>query len=399
MVRWIDDNGPAQLADLERLVNVNSGTLNVAGVREVGAFFAEALQELGFDVHWVDLPAGMNRAGHLFARRRGTDGQRLLLIGHLDTVFPPESPFQRFALAGQRATGPGVDDMKDGDLVILYALRAVHREGLLDGRNITVALMGDEEEPGAPPAVSRAALIEAARASDVALGFESGYDRSATIGRRGASGWRLEVTARRGHSSRVLSDELGAGAAYELARIVDAMRQSLQGDPTLTINPSLLLAGSDLAFDEGESRGTAAGKVNVVADSAAAMGDLRFLSDAQGQAARETMQAIVARSLPEAAASITFREFYPAMPPTEGNRRLLTLYSGISEAVGAGPVQPKDPLTMGAADISWVAAYVDALDGLGSWGGRNHSTEEYLDVPSLAVATKRAAIMIHRLTR
>lgn len=397
--RWVEAHTEAQIRDLETVVNINSGTTNTEGVRQVGTFFAKELKALGFDVRWIDMPPQMHRAGHLVARRTGGRGKRLLLIGHLDTVFPKESPFQRFERAGDRIAGPGVDDMKDGNLVILYALRALHRFGALDGANITVVLMGDEEFPGSPTEVSRAELIKLARQSDIALGFESGYDQTATIGRRGALGWSLKVRGKRAHSATILGAETGAGASFELARVLEDVRKRFAGDPTLTINPAVILAGTSTEFDDLEFRGSASGKVNIVADNAFAAGDIRYSTPEQSEWAKQEFRSALGGSLMHTSATVEFHEFYPAMVPTAGNLALHLMYSDISESIGAGAVKKNDPARTGAADISFVAKYVDCLDGLGGWGGANHTTEEFLDARSLAIATTRAAIMILRLTR
>jgi glutamate carboxypeptidase len=128
-------------------VNINSGTMNFAGVRRVGDAFRAELDALGFTTRWVD-GAGFNRAGHLVAERTGR-GPRLLLIGHLDTVFEPRSPFQKFErLSDTTARGPGIIDMKGGNVIIVEALRALKTAGALDRLSITVVMHGDEEDAG-----------------------------------------------------------------------------------------------------------------------------------------------------------------------------------------------------------------------------------------------------------
>jgi glutamate carboxypeptidase len=148
---------------LERLVMVNSGTHNFEGVREVAEILRPEFEALGFAVEWIDQSAA-GRAGHLFARREGRPGTtRMLLIGHLDTVFEPDSPFQHYVRQGDTAVGPGVEDNKGGIVVILSALQAMHAAGTLDGANIVVALTGDEEDAGSPLEVARKDLLEAAK--------------------------------------------------------------------------------------------------------------------------------------------------------------------------------------------------------------------------------------------
>ena len=166
LAAWVDANVDEAVALLERTVNINSGTMNHEGVREVGRILEAELDALGFATEWIDMPPEVNRAGHLFARREGSQGRRLLLIGHLDTVFEEDDAFQRFERTdGDWATGPGINDMKSGNVIILYALKALEDAGLLDGAQITVAYTGDEESPGEPLSVSRGDLVAAEAAA------------------------------------------------------------------------------------------------------------------------------------------------------------------------------------------------------------------------------------------
>jgi glutamate carboxypeptidase len=395
---WVESHEGETQALLERLVNINSGTMNHAGVRAVGEVLRGELDALGFTTRWIDMPEGVNRAGHLFAEREGRAGApRVLLIGHIDTVFEPDHPFQRFERQGDRARGPGAADMKGGDVVMVTALGALAAVGALDGLSVTVALIGDEESAGLPLTASRGDLIEAGRRADVALGFEAGDPNRGVVARRGSSAWTLRVTGREGHSSGVFGPSLGSGAIYEMARILYRFHEEVREAPSLTFNPGIVLGGTELAYDAAEKRGTAAGKTNVVAQTAIVDGDLRFLTEEEKEEAREEMREIVAASLPGTSAEITFEDKYPAMPPTEGNRRVLELYGEVSEDLGLGPVTAFDPLGRGAADISFVAPHVDGIDGLGPWGTGAHSPNETLNLPSLVVTAQRAAVMLHRL--
>lgn len=385
---------------LEEVVEINSGTLNPEGVRAVGAVFAERFRELGMDVEWIELPPEMNRAGHLVARTRNDTAPNLLLIGHLDTVFEPDGPFQDFERIGDgRARGPGVTDMKGGDVVILEALAALRETGVLDAVNVTVILTGDEEKPGSPLAVTRAPLIEAGEQADYILGFENNQDlSSATVARRGSSGWTLEVRGRRGHSSQVFSEELGAGAIFEAARVLDGFYSRVRGERYLTFNPGTIVGGTEIGYDSGISKGTAYGKTNVVAQSARVDGGLRFISEEQKERAREAMRAVVAHPLPGTESRIGFRDGYPAMPPSAGNLALFDRLDGVSRDLGHGALTQVDPGSRGAADISFVGRMAPSLAGLGPVGEQLHSEGEQLVLDSLPIVTARAAILIHRLS-
>ena len=385
---------------LEKVVNINSGTMNLDGVRKVGAEFDIAFQEIGFNTKWIEMPKEMNRAGHLFAKIEGNKGKKLLLIGHLDTVFEADSPFQTFERDGDMAYAPGGNDMKGGNVVILFALKALHELNLLNDASITVAYTGDEERTGKPLSISRKDLIAAAKSSDVALGFETatGFN-NATIARRGASGWKVETAGKRAHSSGVFSERTGAGAIFELSRILHRFYEEVRGEQYLTFNPGNLLGGTFVDYNSLKSSGTAFGKTNVVAQTAVVHGGLRFISEEQKENARAKMRAIVEDHLPSTNATITFTDSYPAMGPTEENKVLLKQLSDVSEALGFGEVEGYDPGKRGAADISFVADYVPGLDGLGSMGKGAHTPQETVDLATFNDLIQRTAVFIYRLTR
>ena len=396
----VDERADDAIDLLERAVNINSGSMNFEGVREVGDLFRAEFDRLGFTTEWID-GAAFDRAGHLVARRDGT-GPRLLLIGHLDTVFEPSSPFQQFVRDGDRATGPGVVDMKGGDVVIIHALDALARTGQLNDMSITVVMTGDEERSGRPLDLAREALIEAAAEADMVLAFENGDSDPATavVARRGSTGWRLDVTGTPAHSSQLFQPSVGAGAIYEAARILTGFYDRLAGQPLLTFNPGAILGGTDVEYDPFTAGGSAFGKSNVVAETAVVTGDLRTISLEQLENARQTMREVVEAALPMTSARITFDDGYPPLAPTDGNRMLLSRFSDVSEALGAGPVAAVDPRNAGAADVSFTAGLVDiAIDGMGPGGGDDHTVDEWIDLPTLALQTKRAAILMHRLLR
>ncbi|CAN5543048.1 M20 family metallopeptidase [soil metagenome] len=403
IVERVEVRADEAVALLERTVNINSGTLNPAGVRRVAEVMRPEFEALGFEVRLADL-SEVGRGPHLIAERRGTQGQRLLLIGHLDTVFEEDSPFQRFErIDASTARGPGVADMKGGNIAILHALKALHDVGALEGTSITVVLTGDEEAPGRPLEISRRDLIEAGQRSDIALGFEGGSrgegHEYAVIARRSSSSWRLTVRGTPAHSSGIFREGVGAGAIYEASRILNSFYEELRGEPNLTFNPGVIAGGTEVRFDAQEGRGTAFGKTNVVAEHATAAGDIRTLTDEQLQRTRERMRQIVARSLPRTSAEITFDDGYPSMPPTEENHALLRMYDRISRELGYGAIVPFDPGARGAADISFVASDAAGLDGLGPHGSGSHTVEETIDLRSLPRVTQRAALLIYRLTR
>lgn len=401
MAKTIAAEQERSIALLERLVNQNSGSLNLEGVEKVAAMMRAELEPLGFTVTWKPMRE-TGRAGHLIATHVGKpDTKRLLLIAHLDTVFEPDSPFQRFERMGDLAKGPGAGDDKGGMVVALAALRAMHAAGTLKDANIEFHMTGDEEDAGDPIEIARADLIAAGKRSDVALCFEglireNGADMS-SVARRSSESWTVTATGKPGHSSGIFSAAAGDGAIYELARVIHRFRTELP-EPNLTFNVGLVAGGEQAALDEGKIRASASGKTNIIASTAIARGDLRTLSVEQAERVKAKMAAIVADHAPATSATIAFDPGgYPAMAPTDGNRALLVRLNAVNRDLGLPEMAALDPLKRGAADISFVAPFVDSLAGLGAYSTGDHGPEETVDLPSIARQATRAAILMSRL--
>lgn len=399
----VDAEYERHVALLEKLVNQNSGSLNLEGVEKVGQMMRAELEPLGFQVTWVPM-AEAKRAGHIVATHKGNGrGKRMLLIGHLDTVFEKDSPFQRFTRKGEEAEGPGAGDDKGGMVVMVAALRAMQAAGTLKDADIEIVLTGDEEDAGDPIEIARRDLIAAGKRADVALDFEGlvvidGQDWG-SIARRSSNSWTVKVTAKGGHSSGIFSEAAGDGAVFALARIITAFRQELP-EPNLTFNVGLIAGGSQAELDAGGIRATAAGKTNIIPDIAIARGDIRTLSDEQTDRVTAKMREIVAR--PYAGATATFSMDaggYPAMAPTAGNRALLDRLNGINRDLGLKEMPALDPLKRGAGDIAFVAKDVDGLVGLGTDSQGDHAPGETVNLDSIRRQAKRAAILMTRLSR
>jgi len=391
VLKFIDQRREAAVDLLARSVNIPSATENHEGVKRVADVYAAELASLGFETKWID-QAQVGRAGHLVAEHPGTKGTRVLLIGHLDTVLQGEA----FRRDGRRGYGTGSADMKSGNAIVIEALRALHAAGRLTDRQVIVVLTGDEEDTGKPYETSRAALVDAAKQSDVALAFEGYEPGTAVVGRRGFSSWRLEVAGSQGHSSTIFGEDRGSGAIFEAARILLAFHAELR-EPYLTYNPSVVVGGTEVKYDAATFTGTATGKTNVVPRSVVVEGDLRFLSRGQLERARGKMRTIVAANLPKTSATITFVDGMPSMEPTDGNRALLATLDQVSRDLGTGPIVAHDPSKRGAGDISFVATLVSGLDGLGGMGAQEHAPGEYTDLEEMAALTKRAALLLNRV--
>jgi glutamate carboxypeptidase len=405
MIRTIDAEQARTTAMLEKWVNQNSGTMNLPGVAAVGQMLRSELEPLGFKVEWIDM-RGAGRAGHIVARHAGSrSGKRLLLIAHLDTVFEPDSPFQRWTPQGNLASGPGAGDDKGGMAVIVAALRAMQSAGTLKQANITVFLTGDEEDAGNPLSISRRDLIAEGKKSDAALDFEDLAEEDGPNGpmdmgstaRRSAGSWTVTVTGRSAHSAGVGANN--EGAIYELARILDQFRRELP-EEKLTYNVGLIGGGQTAKLDDGRIRLEATGKTNIIAATAVARGDVRAISQDQIDRTRAKMRAIVAQPLAGTHAEISFDEdSYPPMPPTDGNRALLARLNKVNADMGLQEMGELDPAKRGAGDISFVAADVDGLVGLGPASDGSHTANEKVDIPSIFKQAKRAAILVSRLAK
>ncbi|WP_324827216.1 M20/M25/M40 family metallo-hydrolase [Qipengyuania zhejiangensis] len=385
---------------LEKITLINSGSHNHAGVKAVADALAPEFEALGFTTEWID-QAAAGRAGHLFARHEGVPGTtRMLLIGHLDTVFEPDSSFTGFVRDGDRATGPGVVDDKGGIVVILSALRAMKAAGTLQNANIVVALTGDEEDAGDPLELARKDLVESGQWADIALGFEGlsildGKD-TGVVARRSSGGWTITARSRSGHSSGIFAEGVGYGAIYEMARILDAFRRELP-EENLTYNVGLLAGGTPAEIAGDELSASASGKTNIIPSTAFARGDLRTLTREQNDRIMAAMRGIVSRHLPGTEAEIEFDFPYPPMAPTAGNEALLERLNAVNADLGLEVMAPYPPSRRGAADISFVADHVDAIDGMGPSGSGSHAEGEYIDLRSIVRQAQRAAILMSRL--
>jgi len=394
IVAYVDAHGDDFVRDLAAAVQIDSATENLAGVKQLGESFARDFSALGFDARFAPLPASTGRAGHLIAEHRGTKGKRVLLIGHLDTVFPGAN----YRREGDTAHGSGVADMKGGDIVLLHALRALHAAGLLADTQIVVVMTGDEEAAGDPLAVSRRDLLEAAQRSDLALAFESAIGHTGTVARRGIVSWELEVQGATGHSSGIFSAAVGAGSVYETARILAGFYEQLRTIDGITCNPALVAGGTEATLTR--TGGTMAGKSNIIAQRTLVRGDLRYLSAEQLAEARRRMEAVVRDHLPRTSAELKFLDDgYPAMAPTPGNYALLAELDRASRDLGFGEITAFDPKGRGAGDIAFVAPPLPGLDGLGLGGKGEHTTHESTDLTTAPELVKRAAVLIYRLTR
>ncbi len=405
IISSIDTHESDAISLLRQIVNINSGTMNFDGVKQVGEVLLKEFEALDMEAKMTSGDA-FGRAGHLVATNNGGKGLKLLLIGHLDTVFEPSSPFQKYTMVNDSImNGPGVADMKGGDVIILLALKGLKEAGLLDKLSVRVVMTGDEESSGSPLSLSKKELTDAADWADVALGFENadGKRETIVISRRGATNWELNVKGNAAHSSQVFTDKVGTGAVYEASRILNRFYEELSNEENLTFNPGIILGGTTVDYDKQQNAGKAFGKTNVVAQDVYIKGDIRAVSLDQLEMAKAKMEdIIVSNSYPGTSAELTFNPEggYPPLAPDEGNKLLLKIYNSVSLDLGYGEVTAVNPRNAGAADISFTAGRVDmALDGLGLSGADDHTINETGNLNMVAVQAKRAALLMHRISR
>ena len=390
---------PQTISLLEKLVNINSGSMNVAGVHASGELVRAELDKLGFATQWITMPDSVKNAGHLVATIKGKKGKKLLLLGHLDTVFEPDMPPNPYrVIDDSTATGQGILDDKGGVVVMLAALQAMAKAGTLKDNTITVYLTGDEELGGIPVNATRSDMIERAKQHDIALNFEAGTLDKVTTGRRGADTYILKTYGKQAHSSGVFSERGGYGAVYEATRILDSFRTVIPQIPYLTSNPGTIAGGTTLI--DSSDHFTVYGKDNIIASSAAVLGDLRFLGEQQRRDARILLKAIVDSShLPGTNAEILFLDGIPSMEPTPANKQLAAMFGQVNADMNLGPLTELDPMLRGAGDISFIASYVSSLDGMGASGKGSHAPGETINIKELPLLIQRAGIYMYRLTK
>jgi len=401
LIRYIDANLSASKSFLEKLVNINSGTRNIRGVRLVGNILKRELANIGFYSYWVNVPKKMRRAGHLFAVHKSKKRtNKMLIVGHLDTVFNKRTSFRKLIYKGGTAHGPGVADMKGGLTVILYALKALKEVNSLRDANITIAFLGDKEDPGNPMYITRKDLVKASHEADFSLGFESAGDQfnRAIINRRGYSKWFLKVTGKSGPAAEIFNEKYGAGANFALADILSRLYYELKGVKNFSFNAGLVAGGKHQRINN-KNIVSRAKDLDRITRTALAAGELRTFDLKQRDNIQDKMQKIVAKTLPNTSAKLTFKEYYPPMGPTSENKKLLKIFSQVSEDLGYGDVDAVDLLEKAPADINFVAEHSYALDGLGPLGFSEHTKGEYTDMIKYTKVIKRTAILLYRLIR
>ena len=362
-VRWLQEQGEAAERDLEDLVVQSSFTDYREGGLAVGARLRDLFAVPGLSCRATASVSG-RFADHLVFRTAAT-GSRALLVGHLDTVFPPGT-FDGYRRDGDLRRGPGVLDMKGGLVVVAYALRALAESGLLEGLALDVIIVADEEV-GSPE--GRAVIEASARDADAALVFEAGRAADAIIvARKGTGGVTAIATGKAAHAGNNHAD--GANALWALARFVDAAQGLTDYARGRTVNVGKIEGGQ--------------GK-NTVPDRALAEIDIRFETKADGEALVEELRAvaqIAAASVPGTALELRGGVLRAPLERTAKSAALATSYGAFARAAGLGAGEAK--LLGGGSDANTTSALgIASIDGLGPRGKGFHTKDELIEIRTL----------------
>lgn len=376
---WLQERLPEFLDDLRALVDVDCGTANKSGVDAVGRLFRDRLRAAGFEL--AEFP--LTEYGDCcLATLRGTGQARILLIGHLDTVYPDGTAAARpMRSEGRRILGPGVSDMKSGLLAGLYAVRALQHTGFDDFGRIDF-FVNTEEEVGSP--ASRQLYRPAAQQADAALVLEAGRASGDIVSaRKGGGVYHLKVHGRQAHAG--VEPEKGANAVVELAGCILELTALNGLHPGTTVNVGVIEGGT---------------RSNVVPDLACAEIDVRFTTAEAGQALDRAVRRVGAQpKVPGTRVEISGGIEKGPMEKTAAVAYLVELAQEAAARLG---VTFKDVQTGGNSDGNHMAELgVPVLDGLGPIGGDDHSPSEFLDADSIVPRTALlagliAAIATHR---
>lgn len=365
---------------LSELVRQNSGSGNEEGITRVMERLGRELEALGFEL--TRHPRTDKGGPHLVARHPGR-GRRILMVGHMDTIFEPDHHFQDFRVEGTSARGPGVRDMKGGLVIMIRALAALHAERQLDGHPITLVLNGDEETGSLS---SRALIEEAAREADIALVYEGSSGGVLTTSRGGLGQGHFEI---QGVPAHIASRRWTADANQELAEKVLRILQLNDIPRGVHVNVAPIQGGI---------------KRNQVSGSATGSVDLRFRTPEDGQRLLEEVREILSTSyVTNPAYGLETRTSFdvflhrPPFPETPRVRALAGLFLSVGSELG---LELKTGTSAGGSDQNLVAAVgTPCLDSLGMWGKGSHTIHEQGDLDSLVPATQLSATALLRLWR
>jgi glutamate carboxypeptidase len=372
---------PAYLEDLARLVNIDCGSYTPEGVNEVGRWTARFLADLGADIDVRPDPGGRFGDTIVATFHGRADGPRLLMIGHMDTVFDPGTAAERpFRIDDGIARGPGVTDMKSGLLAGLYALKAITAElGGLPYERVTF-IANPDEEVGSPS--SRPHIEAAATDADACLVLECARANGDIVSsRKGILEARLTVHGRAAHAG--VEPEKGRSAILEAARVVRDLHALNGRWPGVTANVGRIAGGT---------------RPNVVAERCELEVDVRSTTaDGLAEAEAAIGDVAAASEVPDTSVDVDVRISWLPMEKLERSGRLVDHAVAIAGRLG---FDLHDAATGGASDANTTSGMgVPTLDGLGPIGGNDHSPAEYLEIDSIVPRTTLLAGLLLAIAR
>jgi glutamate carboxypeptidase len=372
---FLETRQASYLSDLKALVSIDCGTHNKAGVDRVGEWVRDRSTRWDWEVeHYPQTQYG----DCWLARLRGSGEGRMMLMAHLDTVYPDGTAAARpMRVASSKILGPGVCDMKSGLLSGMYALRALHAVDFADFAELLMFFSSDEEVSSP---VSRAISGPIAQRMDTVLVLEAGRMNGDIVSARKGSGeFIVKVSGKAAHAG--VEPEKGANAVLELAHQIIALHQLNGLAPGVTVNAGVIHGGT---------------VSNVVPDLAQVEVDVRAI-DPFGA---ETVQRALAElpqhtTVPGTRVELSGHFKYPPMAKTPTTAFLVELAREAARELG---FDVKDAATGGASDANVIAGLgVPVLDGLGPVGGLDHSPDEYIEADSILPRTALVAELIQRI--
>lgn len=377
MYNYLKNREEEMLLLLERLVNIDSGSRNKAGIDEIGDTLKKEFINLGYTIETITEAVQGN---HLVVRHKNATTPEIMIVAHMDTVFGTGTAAQRpFKIEEGRAYGPGVIDMKASHVTVLFAIKALIEKRLVGPENVLILLTSDEEI-GSP--TSRRLIEEQVQGKKYALVMEPArQDGSLVTARRGAGEMTIHVKGVAAHAG--IAPQAGRSAIEELARKVIKFHKLSDADTGIHVNVGLIEGGST---------------VNTVAPTAVAHVDLRFSEMEQAEMLEQQVRAICATPDIEGTSIEVFGGV--DRPPMVKSEQTIELLKVIKEVGNELNIEIKDVATGGSSDASFTSAQgIATIDGLGPIGGHAHTEHEYMEVASLVERTALLANVILRLTK
>jgi glutamate carboxypeptidase len=370
----------AYLEALETMVNIDCGSYSPAGVNTIADLCEERFRAQGWDVdrrHHRAVGGAPQLGDLVIGVLRGAGGPRVLLVGHMDTVFDDGTARERpFRVDGDLATGPGVSDMKGGLLAGFVACQALQDAGL-DGFGQITYVCNPDEEIGSP--FSGPVIAELAVRHDVAFVLESARANGDIVSaRKGITDYEIHYVGRAAHAG--VEPEKGRSAVLQAARTIVSLQELNGRWPGVTVNVGIARGGT---------------RTNVVPERAELHVDVRSPQLASlEEAEREVERIGRAVSVPDVVPRIGANRWHRPMEKREGVQRLVATAASIAAELG---FELRDAATGGASDANTIAAAgIPVIDGLGPIGGDDHAPAEWLDLSSVVPRTTLLAALIAR---